>query len=111
VVCILPEALPNASRTVSYPTYIHEILRHAGLCYSTVSAPELAQALPQMALLLTVGEYQLPEALLAALRNWVAGGGHWVAVGIQRDQTLFCDRRNTAATRYGAAYRNSTQAS
>lgn len=81
VVCILPEALPNASRTVSYPTYIHEILRHAGLCYSTVSAPELAPSLPQMALLLTVGEYQLSEALLAALRDWVAAGGHWVAVG------------------------------
>ncbi|MCE7985754.1 MAG: hypothetical protein DYG89_31640 [Caldilinea sp. CFX5] len=80
-VCVLPEARLNASRTVSYPGYIHEILRHAGLCYSTVAVTELAAALPSVAVLLTVGDYPLPADLLAQLRAWVAAGGQWVAVG------------------------------
>lgn len=80
-VCVLPEPRPNASRTVSYPGYSHELLRHAGLCYSTVAVTELTAALPHLSLLLTVGESTLPDELLAALQAWVTAGGQWVAVG------------------------------
>ncbi|MBX3010055.1 MAG: hypothetical protein KF832_01065 [Caldilineaceae bacterium] len=79
-VCILPEPRLNASRTVSYPTYLHEIFGHAGLCYSPVAVNALADALPQLSILVTVGEYALSPELLAQLQAWVAAGGQWIAV-------------------------------
>jgi hypothetical protein len=80
-VCILPEPRLNASRTVSYPGYVHEILQHAGLCYSTVDVDALPAALPHLAVLVTVGEASFPEELQVALREWVAQGGQWISVG------------------------------
>ncbi len=80
-VCVLPELMPNSSRTVSYPHYIHEILSHTGLCYSAVALDLLSVELPQISILLTVGEYELPGDLSAMLRSWVASGGQWIAIG------------------------------
>lgn len=80
-VCILPEPRPNAARTVSYPHYTHEILRHAGLCYTDIATEDLAAALPGLRLLLTAGDAELPAGLQARLAAWVEGGGRWLAVG------------------------------
>lgn len=80
-VCILPEPRPNAARTVSYPQYIHEILGHAGLCYTEIVAEDLAAALSGLRLLLTVGDTDLPADLKARLATWVEDGGCWLAVG------------------------------
>lgn len=80
-VCILPEPRPNAARTVSYPQVTHEILRHAGLCYTEIATGGLADALPGLRLLLTVGDSDLTADLRARLAAWVEGGGRWLAVG------------------------------
>lgn len=80
-VCVLPEAAPNAARTVSYPQYIHEILQHAGLCYAEIEPDALSGALPHLRLLLTVGETTLSQAVQDQLRQWVAEGGQWLSVG------------------------------
>src|SRR5579871_5460731 len=80
-VCVLPEPEPNRARTVSYPHYIHEILGHAGVCYETVETGDLAERLPRLRLLLTVGETELPEATRTTLRDWVDAGGGWISVG------------------------------
>jgi hypothetical protein len=89
-VCVLPSPRINAARTVSYPRYVHEILQHAGLCYSEVGIDDLAAALPTMRLLLTVGDAPLPDALAAEVRAWVEGGGRWIAVaGVAGQPDLF----------------------
>ncbi|MCE5324700.1 hypothetical protein LLG46_15500 [bacterium] len=80
-VCIFPEPGPNAARTVSYPNYIHEILKHAGLCYSSIDVDDIAGALDDIKLLLTVGEYTLPDELADRLRNWIKYGGALVSIG------------------------------
>lgn len=80
-VCVLPEPDPNRARTVSYPQYIHEILAHAGICYTTVPFETLREQLPDLRLLMTVGDREFPEALKAGLRDWVRAGGGWVSVG------------------------------
>ncbi len=80
-VCLLPAPRPNAARTVIYPTYLHEILQHAGLCYTIVPFAELATALPTLKILVTVGEATLDTALLAAVTRWVDEGGCWLAIG------------------------------
>ena len=80
-VCVLPPPRPNASRTVSYPDYIHEILGHAGVAYTSLAFDDLASALPQLTVLLTVGEASLPADLASALQAWVGSGGQWISVG------------------------------
>jgi hypothetical protein len=77
---MVPEPQLNASRTVSYPGYIHEILQHAGICYSVVNMDDLA-ALPQLSILMTVGESALPDALQTTLHEWIAQRGQWIGVG------------------------------
>ena len=74
-VCILPSPRPNAARTVTYPRYIHEILRHAGLCYAEIGLDRLGDHLPGLHILLTVGDALISEHLSARLRAWVDEGG------------------------------------
>jgi hypothetical protein len=81
VVCILPPPRLNAARTVSYPRYIHEILQHAGLCYTELALEDLGERLGEVRVLLTVGDAPLPDALAAQLRSWVEAGGRWIAIG------------------------------
>lgn len=80
-VCILPDPSANAARTVSYSGYLHEILSHAGLCYTRATPEELPDKLPGLGLLLTLGEGTLPEATKSSLQDWVENGGAWLSVG------------------------------
>lgn len=80
-VCVLPPPRPNAARTSTYPTYIHEILQHAGLCYTAVPFAALADSLASLKILVTVGDGELPPAALDALTAWVDAGGCWLAIG------------------------------
>jgi hypothetical protein len=89
-VCILPSPRPNVARTVTYPRYIHEILRHAGLCYADIGLDILGDHLPNLRLLLTVGDALISDTLAAQLQSWVEEGGRWVAIGGDaRQHTLF----------------------
>jgi hypothetical protein len=77
----MPPPRLNAARTVSYPRYIHEVLQHAGLCYTEVGLQSLGEQLPTLRVLLTVGDALLSETLAAQLHQWVEAGGRWIAVG------------------------------
>lgn len=79
-VCVLPEAGPNAPRTVSYPAYVHEILAHAGLCYTPVAADGLIAALVDLRVLVTIGEMALDDDTKSAIRKWIRNGGAWISV-------------------------------
>lgn len=79
-VCVLPEPPKNCSRTAEYVGYVHDILTHAGVCYSRVSIENLPDALPSLRVLVTVGEATLPDDLAAKLRAWVEDGGAWLGV-------------------------------
>lgn len=80
-VCVLPEPPPNRARTVCQGRYIHEVLRHAGLCYAEASLEALAERLPQLRILVTVGETELPAELCRQLQSWIQAGGAWLSVG------------------------------
>jgi len=80
-VCVLPPRPRNAARTVSYGHYLQEILTHAGLCYQTIPSDTLEQILPDVCVLVTVGDAALPETTIDALSRWVEGGGMWLAIG------------------------------
>ncbi|MBM4460922.1 MAG: hypothetical protein FJ011_24700 [Chloroflexi bacterium] len=66
---------------VTYGRYLHEILGHAGLCYEQIAPEALAERLPGLRILLTVGETEPPLALQEQLAVWVAAGGAWISVG------------------------------
>lgn len=80
-VCVLPPRPRNMARTVIYGQYIHEILAHAGLCYQSLAAEEIEKSLPNLSVLLTVGDSPLPDATRDTLARWVEEGGMWLAVG------------------------------
>ena len=79
--CILPPRPRNAPRTVSYASYMREILAHAGVCYTPLSLEQLENHLPHTRILLTVGDTPLPETVREAVRVWVQHGGAWLAIG------------------------------
>lgn len=80
-VCVFPEPGPNSLRTTRYSRYVYEILDHAGFAYSTLEASELVDRLPELSVLLTVGDFQLTPELACGLESWGAGGGEWISVG------------------------------
>lgn len=80
-VCVFDIPPRNAPRTVSYPQYIHEILRHAGLYYKTVAPDALAEFLGTGRLLVTVGNAEFSDETGEALRQWVEAGGAWLSIG------------------------------
>ena len=80
-VCVLPAPPQNRARTFSYGSYVHEILHHAGLRYSEVSSGNLVKCLPQLKVLVTVGETEWPEEGREQLQSWVHNGGAWLSVG------------------------------
>ena len=65
----------------AYGHYVHEILGHAGLCYEQIAPEALAQRLPGLRILLTVGKTEPPPALKEQLAAWVEAGGAWISVG------------------------------
>lgn len=107
-VCALPPRPRNAARTVSDGHYVHEILSHAGICYQRLSPDGLEQALPQVRILVTVGDTPLPENVLAVLPRWVEQGGAWLAVGgtagapallgVREEQATYCGWGATSST-------------
>ncbi len=80
-VCLAPAPELNFLRTVRHPDYIYEILAHAGVCRQSVDPASLPNVLPQLRVLVTVGDVLLSEAAAGALRSWVDEGGAWLAVG------------------------------
>lgn len=80
-VCFLPEPAPNAARTVSYPRYLHHILRHIGLPYVPFGIDEIASVVERVGVLVTVGEHELPQDLVETLRQWLNAGGTWISIG------------------------------
>ena len=78
---MFPEPGLNRPRTVGYPNYVHEILRHAGVCYTTIALNELPQRLNEIRLLITVGEFALSEQHKAQLHHWLSSGGGWISLG------------------------------
>lgn len=79
-VCFPTDRAPNRARTVSYAPYIQEILDHAGVCYATVPAEQLAATLPRLRILVTVFDRDFNDELKKALREWVSAGGVWIAI-------------------------------
>lgn len=79
-VCVLPEPALNRGRSVNYPGYIHEVLAHAGLCYATILPDELAARLPQLKILVTVGDHPLDDATKNVMRKWIENGGAWLSI-------------------------------
>lgn len=79
-VCVWPPPAPNRARTFLDAPYVHEILRHAGLCYSTVAPKQLAEQLQQLRILVTIGETDLAADLGEQLSSWVENGGVWLSV-------------------------------
>jgi peptidoglycan/xylan/chitin deacetylase (PgdA/CDA1 family) len=80
-VCVFPEPELNRPRSVQYPNYIHEILGHAGVCYTTISPDDLPTRLDSVKILLTIGERALDTATQTKLRDHVARGGGWISIG------------------------------
>jgi hypothetical protein len=80
-VCLWTPPGKNAARTVQYPTYLHEILAHAGPAYAAIIPDALSTALPDLRILVTVGETTLDPTLQEGLREWVNAGGVWVSIG------------------------------
>ncbi len=79
--CLWTQPVTNAARTTEHAAYVREILDHAGVCYRTITPEALPEALPNLRILLTIGETSADSALQESLRNWVAQGGMWVSVG------------------------------
>lgn len=80
-VCILPPRPRNAARTVSYSSYMQEILSHAGVCYTPLSAEEIEHRLSHLRVLVTVGDTPLSDATREVVIRWVEDGGAWLAIG------------------------------
>src|SRR5205809_6802812 len=79
-VCVFPEPDINRPHTIAYPNYIHEILKNAGLCYTTIAPGQLAQNLDSVRILLTVGERTLADDQRAKLTDWIKRGGAWSSI-------------------------------
>lgn len=80
-VCDLPAPGTYVTRTASYPEYVHELFRHAGLGYSRFALDKLPEALPSLRVLITAGNATLPEATATALEAWLTQGGVLISVG------------------------------
>lgn len=81
-VCVFPEPAKNAPRVVRHANYIHEILGHAGLCYQPLDLEALPTALGSgLQLLLTIGQYPLPDDTKISLTAWIESGGAWLSIG------------------------------
>ncbi len=80
-VCDLPEPGDYGLRTCAHSAYVHEFLHHAGLGYSRVPVEKIAEALPSLHILVTVGSGDLPAETRTAVDTWLNQGGVWISVG------------------------------
>lgn len=99
---------PNVACGVSYPHYLREILDHAGVAYTAAAPAELADRLPDLRLLITIGETALPSETRETLERWVENGGGWLSLsGLCGMAALFGAEAETQAHRVfggGGAY-------
>ena len=79
-IAVFAEPAPNRPRTVAYPTYLREILAHAGLCYRELTESSFIDELPRLRVLLTVGEVELDQDARDALQRWLEQGGAWISI-------------------------------
>src|SRR2546421_5170188 len=79
-VCVFPERGLNQARSVTYASYIEEILAHAGVFHTTLTLEQLESSLDDHRILLTVGDAELSDAQKSKLTNWVNQGGAWIAL-------------------------------
>jgi hypothetical protein len=80
-VCVIDPPGENYPRTINYPAYIYEILSHAGMCYYPIDAAGIESALPDLRILVTVGDASDEDFPAEALRSWVFNGGCWISIG------------------------------
>src|SRR5438045_6108174 len=80
-VCVFPEPPLNMPRTAAYPNYIHEILVHAGLCYTKIPYDSLASRLDEIGVLVTIGDQKFSDELQKKIRTFVENGGAWLSIG------------------------------
>jgi len=80
-VCLFNKAIRNFPDCSSHRQYIFEILEHAGLPFMQIQPEVLSESLPELKLLVTVGDAQLEESLTEALREWMQQGGAWLSLG------------------------------
>jgi hypothetical protein len=79
-ICVFPEPATNEPRVGRHANYIHEILGHAGLCYETLGFEALPTAFQNgLRVLLTIGEYALPDTIRGSLTAWTESGGAWLS--------------------------------
>jgi hypothetical protein len=79
-VCAFGAPLPTLPRGNVYAAAIGEVLAHAGLCHSAIEPDALEAALPQLRLLVTIGEGEFTDSCKETLRAWVEAGGAWLSV-------------------------------
>jgi hypothetical protein len=80
-VCIFDKTKRNFPDCNSHRQYIFEILEHAGLPFMQIQPETLSELLPELKLLVTVGDAQLEDSFLKAIRKWVQQGGAWLSLG------------------------------
>src|SRR5437762_4976569 len=80
-VCVLTRPPENKAQPVNYADHIFEILAHAGLCYVRMEPDKLIDELPNLRLLVTVGEQEFDPALKQKLAEWVRAGNGWLSLG------------------------------
>src|SRR6476659_9179104 len=80
IVCIFPTVGQNRARTVSYPEYLDEVLRHAGVFHQRVPLNQLEASLDSARILLTIGDTDFPEPLKQKLTKFVHDGGAWISI-------------------------------
>lgn len=79
-VCVLPQPNKNGSRSTAYPDYIFEIMEAAGVYHTAEKFEDLETRLPQLGVLVTIGETAFSETLANALKSWVENGGAWISI-------------------------------
>src|SRR6478752_38849 len=105
-VCVFAEPAPNKPRTVAYPNYLHEILTHAGVAYEHVAPGEIAAKLPNLKLLLTIGDAALDANTKTKLRDWLTAGGQWINLcGLCGAEDLLGVKSHNSFTGWGAGAR------
>lgn len=75
-----PHLPANQPQVVTYGHYVQQILHYAGLCYQPLSSERWSTRLPDLNILITVGEAELESAEQAAIEDWVRAGGTWISI-------------------------------
>jgi len=80
-VCIFDKSIRNSPDCSNHRRYILEILGHAGLPFRQIQPETLSESLTALKLLITVGDAQLEDCSMEAIRKWMQQGGAWFSLG------------------------------